>query len=150
MFDSTLHEFSNDQKYPRSNLIIANCFRSKQADQWFEFLKLHVHPEVERGRKDSQKPVRIAILDTGVDTEHPDIALALKTKRIAVFKGFPDSLLPRRDHYGHGTHGASVLMQTAPEIRLYVARVANDKGKITDENDYLNTANVNLFHQDIG
>src|SRR5271169_158598 len=115
-----------------------------QADEWFEFLNAIVHPEVNRNRKDNQKPVRVAILDSGVDATHPDIALALETKQIAAYKGFPESLDPLQDQHGHGTHGASVLMKTAPNVTLYVARMVDDEGEISEKNDCLNTVNVSL------
>jgi hypothetical protein len=67
-----------------------------------------------------------------VDATHPDIALALKTKQIAELKGFPESLDPCLDAHGHGTHGASVLMQTAPNVILYIARMADNQGNINN------------------
>ena len=79
-----------------------------------------------------------------MDAQHPDIASALKTNQIVAFKGFPESLDPLRDQYGHGTHGTSVLIMTAPKAILYVARVADDEGDIRKENDYLNTVNVSF------
>ena len=115
-----------------------------QADEWFNFLNAVVHPEVDRNRKDNQKPVRVAILDSGVDATHPDIAPALETKQIAAYKGFPGYLDPLQDQHGRGTHGVSVLMKTAPNAILYVARMVDDKGEISEENDYLNTVDVSL------
>ena len=97
---------------------------------------------MDRNRKDDQKPVRVAILDSGVDATHPDISLALETKQIAAYKGFPESLNPLQDKHGHGTHGASVLMKTAPNATLYVACMVDDKGEISEKNDYLNTVKV--------
>lgn len=147
IFDSTLHGIDDDKKCIIFN-DIPLTLRASQADEWFKFLTDHVHPEVERDRKDDQKSVRVAIFDTGVDAAHPDIALALTTKQIAEVKGFPGSLDPLQDRHGHGTHGASVLAKTAPKATLYIARVFDDQGNMTPENDYLNTANVSFsFHR---
>ena len=86
------------------------------------------------GTKDNR--VRIAILDTGVSKDHPDIAAAQRNGSIARYQGFPENLDPLQDKDGHGTQGASVLLKTAPDATLLVARVANDKRQIPDINDY--------------
>ena len=46
------------------------------------------------------------------------------------YQGFPANLDPLQDKDGHGTHGASVLLKTAPNATLLVVRVANDKRQI--------------------
>lgn len=95
-----------------------------------------VHPILDRDRKDGQKPVRVAILDTGVDNRDPQIQRALELNTIREARGFPRSLEPLQDRHGHGTHGASVLMRTAPHAELYIARIADDEGNIAAENHY--------------
>jgi len=106
--------------------------RAESADKWFETLESVVHSEISKNRKDKQ--VRIAILDTGVDTTHPEIQNAIARKQIVGF--FPNSydsestLDPRADENGHGTHGTSVLIRTAPNANIYVARVADREGKL--------------------
>lgn len=103
-----------------------------------------VHPILNRDRKDRQKPVRVAILDTGVDSRHPQIQKALDDKIIREARGFPVSFKPLRDGHGHGTHAASVLMRTAPHAVLYIARIADNEGNIATENNY--EAMVNVIH----
>lgn len=95
-----------------------------------------VHPIINKDRKDRQKPVRVAILDTGVDARHPQFQKALQLKVIRDSRGFPDTLLPLCDRNGHGTHGASVFMRIAPHAALFIARIADDNGEIADENNY--------------
>jgi len=103
--------------------------RAKWADIWFENLESVVHSKINQNRKD--KRVRIAILDTGVDSTHPDIQVAISRKQICRF--FPETsdaespLDPRHDENGHGTHGTSVLIRVAPNATIYVARVADAK-----------------------
>lgn len=117
---------------------IADLNRAKWADQWFQILETTVHREINSNRKDGQKSVRVAILDTGIDATHPEIRVALEEKRIAGQRGFPDSLDPLCDRHGHGTHGISVLMKTAPNAIIYVARVADNDGNLSEGREYIN------------
>ncbi|MEW2390354.1 S8 family serine peptidase [Streptomyces venezuelae] len=79
------------------------------------------------------KGVKIAVLDTGVDTRHED----LKDQVIAE-KNFTDSA-DAKDRYGHGTHVASIAAGTgaesggkfkgvAPGAKLLNAKVLDDDG----------------------
>lgn len=91
--------------------------------------------------------MRVALLDSGVDASHPDIRKALNDKRIRDARGFPASLDPRGDRNGHGTHGASVFMRTAPHAVLYIARISDDDGNIRDEKlEYSPMIEVLSFH----
>ncbi|MFE7761741.1 S8 family serine peptidase [Streptomyces sp. NPDC057438] len=90
-------------------------------------------PEVWRSGHDG-KGVKVAVLDTGVDTGHPDLA-----DRIADSRSFvPDQAV--RDGHGHGTHVASTIAGSgaasdgrrkgvAPGAELLVGKVLNDAGK---------------------
>ena len=116
--------------------------RAIWADDWFTLLQTVVHPVIQENRKTNQKRVRVAVLDTGVDATHPEIELALSEKRIALHRGFPESLDALNDRHGHGTHGATVLMKTAPDAVIYIARMVDDEGKISDDDQYLEVAKV--------
>lgn len=118
--------------------------RAKWADQWFDDLERVVYPVINKNRKERQRPVRVALLDTGVDSRHPDFRKALQLKKISEFQGFPGSLDPLSDQNGHGTHGASVFMHTAPNAVLYIARIADDKGIIAADDSY--AAVVEVFY----
>src|SRR5436189_6266786 len=108
--------------------------RSKSADDWFQILQ-SVHSVVGKTRKDNQKRVRIAILDTGVDITHPQIQAA-QFRINGYFSNSTDippesvSNFPElQDYHGHGTHGASVLLRTAPDAAIFVAKVTDNDGK---------------------
>ena len=121
---------------------LANVSRATWADDWFQTLKSIVLPVIDGDRKDGHKRVRIAILDTGVDAEHREIQTAISGKRIKEYQGFPESLDPLRDENGHGTHGTSVLLRTAPNAVIYICRVADNDGNLSNENGYFHVAKV--------
>lgn len=88
----------------------------------------------------SRERVKVAILDTGVYFEHRNFSKArtLNVLQEDRCRGFPKQLnaIAGLDRNGHGTHCASVLLRTAPNIDLYVARVFDDCGKVVPEDNY--------------
>jgi hypothetical protein len=58
------------------------------------------------------------------------------SKSIKGYKGFPDTFDPLKDKNGHGTHGVSVILKTAPQAVLFIARVCDDAGNIPSDNDF--------------
>ncbi|MFF1818965.1 S8 family serine peptidase [Kribbella sp. NPDC058245] len=78
--------------------------------------------------------VQVAVLDTGVDAQHPD--LAGKVKEAQDFSGSETGPV---DHFGHGTHVAATIAGTgagaggtrkgvAPQADLLIGKVLNDDG----------------------
>ncbi|WP_225837175.1 S8 family peptidase [Streptomyces sp. NK08204] len=83
------------------------------------------------------KGVKVAVLDTGVDTTHPD----LKDQVIAS-RNFT-SAADATDHFGHGTHVASIVAGTgaksggkykgvAPDAKILNGKVLDDTGSGDD------------------
>jgi subtilisin family serine protease len=76
--------------------------------------------------------VRVALLDTGIDESHPDLADAIDDAR-----DFTRSKNGPADRNGHGTHVAGIVaarrnnrgvVGVAPQSRLLVAKVLGDDG----------------------
>ena len=82
--------------------------------------------------------VTVAVLDTGVDTTHPDLA-----GKVATAETFIDDGLGTSDVFGHGTHVASIVAGTgaasqgrfhgvAPDATLISGRVCDQSGNCPD------------------
>ncbi|KAI1636336.1 pfs domain-containing protein [Biscogniauxia mediterranea] len=71
--------------------------------------------------------VKIAILDTGIDLTHPDVearADNIKGKYNWLNRKF-QNVVPDRN--GHGTFTACLLLDYAPDVELYIAKIADNK-----------------------
>src|SRR5262249_16888318 len=81
------------------------------------------------------KGAKVAVLDTGIDSSHPEFA-----GRIKEMKNFTTSRAGAEDMQGRGTHCAGVVaagengfgvVGVAPEAELYIAKVLGDRGSGT-------------------
>ncbi|KAF9774421.1 hypothetical protein IL306_007580 [Fusarium sp. DS 682] len=76
----------------------------------------------------SHKPVRIAVLDTGINQSSGAIKGGLKTRRIqpqncrSWVGNDPNDV---HDYHGHGTRIAELILRAAPEADIYVCKVFN-------------------------
>lgn len=94
---------------------------SNAADDWFQRLEsMSLLLEKNRNAKDYH-PVKIAILDTGIDGKHP------YWSRIKGYKDFVEGKKEGVDNTGHGTNGVHLIFKILPEAHIYVARVFKNK-----------------------
>ena len=81
-------------------------------------------------REGTGRGVKIAILDSGVDTSHPWLAgLELADDLAMVEDGLQISAVPgnRHDNFGHGTAIAGILRRVAPEAQLGSFRLLGEQ-----------------------
>ncbi|MER7930600.1 S8 family serine peptidase [Streptomyces sp. NPDC096057] len=83
--------------------------------------------------------VTVAVLDTGIDATHPDVA-----KSIVGQVDFTGGAAGAKDGHGHGTHVASTILGSgaasgglrkgvAPGAKLLVGKVCDDSGQCPDD-----------------
>jgi len=69
--------------------------------------------------------VRVAIVDSGVDTEHPDLKGKIRESVEAVTEDGKINFQPSTsgDQAGHGTACAGIITKLAPDVELYSVKV---------------------------
>ncbi|EWY80038.1 hypothetical protein FOYG_16834 [Fusarium oxysporum NRRL 32931] len=116
------YPFERDDHRPLSEL---EEMKGLRADKWFENLKILVHDIVADRADERDDRIRVAVLDTGIDFDHPLIAES--QSRIKQRKSFlPEHVTgpaDTSDMNGHGTHVTHILMKTAPNADIYVGRI---------------------------
>jgi hypothetical protein len=95
---------------------------------------------------DLAEPVRIAILDSGLDPENPFLIEDQQqaNPRIKEARSFVHGTESHdiRDEIGHGTHALGLLLKVAPCAEIYVARIA--RRETLDPNTYDDIAKARL------
>ena len=82
----------------------------------------NVHPAISERQKDTDVPVTVTIVDTGLDCHHPLLRDFLERGQIEC-KSFIEGVSNDEDVCGHGTHVAHLVLKVAPRVKLYIARV---------------------------
>ncbi|KAK2593621.1 hypothetical protein QQS21_008669 [Conoideocrella luteorostrata] len=88
-----------------------------ESDKWFTQLKQETHTLM-RSLKCGE--VKIAILDTGIDLQHPLLSERVPSKNC---RDFVKNTGDMCDEVGHGTHTAYLLAKTAPQAEIFCGRV---------------------------
>lgn len=77
------------------------------------------------------KDVRVAIVDSGIDADHPSLRDCVDSSSCVTFESQPDGAQvpivgPHRDAYGHGTACASIIHALAPEATIVSIKVLGE------------------------
>ncbi|KAK2744437.1 hypothetical protein FQN55_006764 [Onygenales sp. PD_40] len=119
-------------------------FRSAKpirAKFWLEdFKKISIRPHVLRKKNASAReprPIRIAILDTGLERSIPFFCETRRSTQIKHWKDFTSGEEEPSDNHGHGTLMARLVMETAPLADVYIARVAESTAKLDDSKPHI-------------
>ena len=81
--------------------------------------------------------VKVAILDTGIDYDHPDLRVAGGVNYAGTTKDGSTYPVDWNDNYGHGTHVAGIVaarnntigvIGVAPDVSLWAVKVLGDNG----------------------
>ena len=102
--------------------------RDQEARDWFTNLHETVLEVAPRRHTTKEERIKIAVLDTGVQQETFENWLQQRQIRNRVsYTSFVngDSGYPPCDDADHGTHIAALLLRTAPNADVLIARVAN-------------------------
>lgn len=94
-------------------------------DSWFHNLKrMHdcIYRSLPSDHINETILPKIAIIDTGCQLEHSEIAPFVQSGTIAAYKDFVLKNDSIADLDGHGTHVTHLLLQSAPHVRVYLAR----------------------------
>lgn len=78
-----------------------------------------------RWERGTGRGVRVAIVDSGIDTEHPDLKGKVRESVEAVAEDGKINFHPSTsgDQAGHGTACAGIITSIAPEVELYSVKV---------------------------
>lgn len=83
------------------------------------------------------KPVRVAIVDSGIDARHPDLrARVVEAWRVEAgdpIRAVRTSASGNQDVFGHGTGVAGIVASVAPNAKLIDIRVLDEKNEATGE-----------------
>jgi hypothetical protein len=79
--------------------------------------------------------IKVAILDTGIDSTHDWIETNWKHPDSTYhrYEDFVTRGAEPADEDGHGTYVAGIILDLAPDIDLYIARVARSRHTIRDD-----------------
>lgn len=76
------------------------------------------------------KGVRVAIIDSGIDSSHPDVGAIQGGAALEYDDDAEDVRIvegPHEDLFGHGTACAAIIRKVAPQASLYSIRVLGEK-----------------------
>lgn len=130
----TLYDDEDTGDNPEESRMAQTYFRHLQ-----DFKETFILPLVRNGpaptnNEKLRRPVRVAILDSGVDMADACLRGAAAAKRIKAMRNWTDSDPDNwTDTYGHGTQVARLLIRVAPAADIYIARVSTGKHLVPEK-----------------
>lgn len=112
-----------------SDLVVGEAMAAAPAENWA--MKLWKVDDLRKGNAGAG--VTVAVLDTGVDQNHPDLK-----DRVSAVKDFTNSRYGAADKHGHGTHCCGTVFAGNPLIgvstpqRALAGKVLGDSGEGDD------------------
>ena len=112
---------------------IASNSNAEATDKWFDdFKRLELLKELGNLPKDANGRIRVAVIDTGVNTRNRRINAEILRGRIVEIRDWTENKSGEKvesmeDPEGHGTLIATIILDIAPNVDLYIARVTNGK-----------------------
>lgn len=100
------------------------------SDMWFENLNKFRRPFLNRDTSSQSSRPRIAIIDSGVDPQHPHIG------QIYGYKDFVTETEIKQDVTGHGSTGVDLICKVIEDPEIYVARVFERATGSLQEQEY--------------
>jgi hypothetical protein len=101
------------------------------------------HIELENRKPIGDKPIRLAVLDTGCDT---GLSFFKDDRRLRQLKGWKDFSEATAEHAlddcGHGTLMTRLIMHVAPMVDIYLIRVATNSEHLEENEE--NIAKVHI------
>lgn len=89
-------------------------------------------------------PVRIAILDTGIDRDH--YAFEAREENLKGRRNcYNESQKNVPDRHGHGTFTASLILDYAPDAMLYVIKIADKENARPDAKIVVNVSRCTVL-----
>lgn len=102
---------------------------------WFSKLETTVHPLLDVNRQSGKRRVKIAILDSSVDSSEisdPEIAKLASWEQLKGTRSFTDDQKSDNERFLTSST-AAVLLKVSPHAELYVAHVSSKKTDVNVE-----------------
>ncbi|KAF8853857.1 subtilisin-like protein, partial [Acephala macrosclerotiorum] len=118
---------------------------------WFNQFDISVRPLFAKECKDDDFcKIKVAILDTGIDSTHPFMSVGTGDQRRFKYSKYKDFTKADTaecetpvDTSGHGTHIAGIILKVCPYVDLYIARVF--ESRVLGVKEAMNVATVGGF-----
>jgi hypothetical protein len=123
------HTFGSAQSFNSlRRALIKVCLRRDAYDSWRADFRAVYEKFVAKKLSSSSlfAPVKIAVLDTGMDTDHGSLQAhedQIQARYNGTGIGPPDDIT---DRLGHGTHVAGIILQYCPHAELYIAKIVDE------------------------